>query len=134
MSEIRIKAELNNMPVVTEYFEEQAEALGVPLKIIMRMNVVLDEILGNIINYAYPDKEGDVLFCMDMEDNNLKLRFEDSGIPYDPLAKEDPDITLSAEEREIGGLGILISKKMTDKIVYAYEDGKNKLTIWKKIN
>ena len=68
------------------------------------------------------------------EDNTAVITLIDGGIPYDPLAKEDPDVTLSAEEREIGGLGIFMAKKNMDEMTYKYEDGKNILTCRKKIS
>ena len=67
------------------------------------------------------------------EDRTVTFRMRDSGVPFDPLKKPDPDITLSAEEREIGGLGIFITKKTMDTVTYAYENGENVLTMIKKI-
>jgi anti-sigma regulatory factor (Ser/Thr protein kinase) len=69
----------------------------------------------------------------DKESRVLTFRMADSGIPFDPLKKPDPDVTLSAEERDIGGLGIFITKKTMDSVEYAYENGKNILTMTKKI-
>ena len=99
----------------------------------MQIDLSAEEIFTNIANYAYPEKEGDVQIGLSEADGVVTLIFSDSGIPYDPLQREDPDITLSAEERQIGGLGILLVKKTMDDVRYRYEDGKNILTIKKTI-
>ena len=96
----------------------------------MKMNVALDELYSNIVKFsgaAYAK-----ISC-GVRDGSAYLRLEDDGIPYDPLKKEDADISLSAEEREIGGLGILIVKKSMDNVEYSFRDSKNILTITKKI-
>jgi len=98
--------------------------------------VALDEIIGNIVNYAYAPGVGQVTVRMelDLAARQVSLTFIDAGIPYDPMAKDDPDVTLSAEDREIGGLGIFMVKKTMDEMRYAYQDGKNVLTIRKTIS
>ena len=85
--------------------------------------------------YAYGEGEGDVTLSVGFDSNarTLSFRMTDRGTPFDPLKKPDPDITLSAEEREIGGLGIFIVKKTMDAVTYAYENGENVLTMMKKI-
>ena len=89
----------------------------------------------NVAHYAYPESVGDMTLHIgfDEESRTVTFRMTDTGVPFDPLAKPDPDITLSAEEREIGGLGILIAKKTMDTLTYAYENGENMLTMTKKI-
>ena len=91
--------------------------------------------LPHICHYAYKDKgcEGDAIIKMKIDDGVAEIVFEDTGIKYDPLANEEPDITLSAEEREIGGLGVFITKKTMDAVAYAYENGENVLTMVKKV-
>ena len=86
-------------------------------------------------HYAYPDGEGDLSLGIGFDNHSrtITFRMADRGIPFDPLAKPDPDITLSAEDREIGGLGIFIAKKTMDTLRYAYENGENVLTMLKKI-
>jgi len=98
--------------------------------------VAVEEIFTNIASYAYPDGDGKVQLCMEFsqeEPSTMTLRFLDSGIPFDPLAKADPDVTLSAEERQIGGLGIYMVKKTMDEVSYDYKDGKNIFTMKKKL-
>ena len=86
------------------------------------------------LHYAYHPSTGPASICVDVEENPLQvsISFADNGVPYDPLKKEDPDIGLSADEREIGGLGIFMVKKSMDDISYQYKDGSNILTIKKK--
>ena len=100
-----------------------------------QIDVAVEEIYVNICHYAYKDKggEGDATIKMKIDDGVAEIVFEDTGIKYDPLANEEPDITLSAEEREIGGLGVFITKKTMDEVLYEYKDGKNILTLRKKI-
>ena len=89
----------------------------------------------NVAHYAYGDAEGDVSISISFDEasRDVSLRIADKGTPFNPLDEPDPDITLSAEEREIGGLGIFITKKTMDKVTYAYENGENILTMIKKI-
>jgi anti-sigma regulatory factor (Ser/Thr protein kinase) len=100
----------------------------------MQIDVAVDELFGNIARYAYPEGAGraTVRIEPDPERQEVSITFLDRGIPYDPLQKEDPDVTLSAEERKIGGLGIYIVKKSMDAVSYRYEDGQNILCILKK--
>ena len=103
------------------------------MKAQMQINVAIDELFGNIAKYAYTDGNGLAAVKVDVQDDPRAavITFVDSGIPYDPLKKTDPDITLSAEERQIGGLGIFMVKKIMDEIAYEYDDGQNVLTIKK---
>jgi anti-sigma regulatory factor (Ser/Thr protein kinase) len=97
--------------------------------------VAIEEVFVNVARYAYKDGEGEVDFEIgfNKESRTATFRMTDGGVPFDPLQKPDPDISLSAEEREIGGLGIFITKKTMDSVEYAYENGKNVLTMIKKI-
>ena len=101
----------------------------VPAKTVLQINVVVDEILSNIIYYsgATSVKAG----CASAN-NQVILQFTDNGCPYDPREKADPDISLPLEEREIGGLGIFMVKKIMDEISYEYKDGQNILTLFKR--
>jgi Serine phosphatase RsbU, regulator of sigma subunit len=95
-----------------------------------KLNIAVEEIFVNISNYAYPPKEGDVEITFKINDSNqIEMQFVDTGIPYNPLDKKDPDITLGIKDRPIGGLGIFMVKNYTDEINYSYENGKNILTI-----
>ena len=103
----------------------------------MKISVAVEEIFVNIAHYAYGDSVGNAEIDIDVDNDkkSIVVLFKDCGTPYNPLEHEDPDISLSAEEREIGGLGIYIVKKSMDEVSYQYKDGKNILTIsytWSK--
>ncbi|MCL2111973.1 MAG: ATP-binding protein [Clostridiales bacterium] len=95
------------------------------------INIAVEEIFVNIANYAYPNGEGDITVRLSTEQDQFTVEFKDGGTQYDPLAKPDPDTSLSAEERNIGGLGILIVKKLMDRVEYRYENNTNTLLIQK---
>ena len=111
------------------------ELRGCPVKIQMAICVAVEEMFVNVALYAYGGKEGNVTLGIDFDQESrvITLCMSDKGIPFDPLKRPDPDITLSAKDRQIGGLGIFIAKKTMDKINYAYENGENVLTMVKKI-
>lgn len=117
------------------FAEEELEKAGCPMKAVMPITVALEEVFVNVAHYAYPDSTGDVTFFIDFDSESRRMTFQmtDSGIPFDPLAKPDPDITLSAEERQIGGLGIFMMKMTMDDVSYVYKDGQNILTMKKTI-
>ncbi len=117
------------------FVEETLEKYDCPPKKQMAICVALEEVFVNVAHYAYGGKDGDVEFTIafDKENRNVTFIMSDGGVPFDPLKKADPNISLSAEEREIGGLGIFITKKTMDEVTYAYEDNKNVLTMKKKI-
>ena len=120
---------------VLSFVEAQLEQHECPMKIQTAICVAIEEVFVNVAHYAYGDGEGDVTFTIDFdkETRNVTFQMADKGVAFDPLNKPDPDITLSAEEREIGGLGIFITKKTMDTVTYAYENGENILTMVKKI-
>ena len=120
---------------VLAFVEGALETYQCSLKVQTAICVAIEEIFVNIAHYAYGDGEGDVTFGIgfDADSRTITFRMADKGIPFNPLEKEDPDITLSADEREIGGLGIFITKKTMDSVTYAYENGENVLTMIKKI-
>ena len=117
------------------FVEQTLEKYECSMKLQTAICVAIEEVFVNVAHYAYGSGEGDVEFAIsfDKANRNITFKMADSGIPFDPLKKADPDITLSAEDREIGGLGIFITKKTMDTVTYAYEDGKNILTMMKKI-
>ena len=111
---------------VLGFVEEELEKMDCPMKTCMQITVAVEEIFINIAHYAYGDGHGTMtLGIASKQDGGALLQFTDSGMPFDPLAKKDPDITLSAEERQIGGLGIFMVKKTMDDVRYRYEDKKN---------
>ena len=106
--------------------------------LLYKIDVAAEEIFVNIAHYAYKDKlpegqTGTAWITCTMENDTLTMIFKDNGIPFNPLAKSDPDITLSAQDRSIGGLGIFLTKKYMDSIDYKYENGENILTMKKTI-
>ena len=111
------------------------EGYECPMKIQTAVCVAIEEVFVNVAHYAYGSGEGDMTLTISFDEatRNVTFRMYDKGTPFDPLARPDPDVTLSAEEREIGGLGIFIAKKTMDTISYAYENGENVLTMIKKI-
>ncbi len=133
MASITVDATRENISKVSSFVEAELELLNCPMKETAQINVAVDELLSNIVNYAYPNSTGKASLVVEAAGQNaVRITFEDSGVPYNPLAKADPDITLSAEERKIGGLGIFIVKKTMDGIDYKFENGKNILAIEKK--
>ena len=128
-------AKTESLNDVLGFVEETLETFECPMKIQTAICVAIEEVFVNVARYAYPDSEGDMTLHISFDDQTRNVTFimSDKGIPFDPLKKPDPDITLSAEEREIGGLGIFITKKTMDTVTYAYENGENILTMIKKI-
>lgn len=134
MKEIRLPARVENIDTVTDFVNEQLEELGCPVKVQIQIAVAIDELFGNIARYAYDGEEGEAVVRVEGGDNNdsVTITFIDSGKPFDPLKRDDPDVTLSASERNIGGLGIFVVKRTMDSIDYKFEDNKNVLSIHKK--
>ena len=120
---------------VLGFVDETLEKYECPMKMQTAICVAIEEVFVNVAHYAYGDGEGDMTLGIgfDAESREITFRMTDKGTPFDPLKKPDPDITLSAEDREIGGLGIFITKKTMDTVEYAYENGENVLTMIKKI-
>jgi sigma-B regulation protein RsbU (phosphoserine phosphatase) len=120
---------------VLGFVDQTLESYECPMKIQTAICVAIEEVFVNVAHYAYKDGVGDMTLGIgfDPESRMITFRMTDKGTPFDPLKKPDPDITLSAEEREIGGLGIFITKKTMDSVDYAYENGENILTMTKKI-
>lgn len=122
-----------NLDVLTEFVDAELEAAEAPYKALLQLNVALDEIFSNIVKFAYPGMTGKVTVRVDIADGTARVTLSDSGIPFNPLDAEEPDVTASAEERDIGGLGIFMVRKAMDDVVYRYADGQNHLTLIKKI-
>ena len=135
MKELTIAATVENIEVVTDFVNEQLETLDCLMKAQMQIDIAIDELFGNIAQYAYNPDVGEATVRVEVIEEPLSvvITFIDGGVPCDPLASADPDTTLSAEERAIGGLGIFMVKKTMDEITYRYEGGKNILSIRKKI-
>ena len=135
MKEFETTALKDNLPEVLTFVEEQLTALGCSKKIIMQIGIAVEEIFVNIASYAYDPQIGPAVIRTEITEEPLSviISFVDSGRPYDPLARPDPDVHLPASERRIGGLGIFMVKKSMDDVSYEYKDGQNILTIKKHI-
>lgn len=127
--EILLKAQTKELDTLLALLQEELEKVGCPMEKQMAMEVCAEEIFVNIASYAYAEKEGTVHITVETEKDRISLCFQDQGIPYDPLKREDPDTTLPEEERQIGGLGIFMVKNMMDEVSYEYKDGFNCLTM-----
>ena len=134
MQELVVEAKDENLTKIMAVVEENLERMGCPMKAYTQIVIAVEEIFVNIAHYAYGDQTGEATIRIETEDSpqGIAITFFDRGMPYDPLAKPDPDITLGAEERQIGGLGIFMVKKSMDEVSYRYENGENILTIRKK--
>ena len=130
---LEIEALTENLDRVLSFVDEYLEKMECPMKLMTKIDLAVEEIFVNIAHYAYGSETGWAVITMDRDEaaNKLEIVFEDGGVPFDPLAKEDPDISLSAEERPIGGLGIFMVKKIADDVSYEYRDGKNILSFIK---
>ena len=135
MKEMTLEATVNNIPKVTDFVNTELEALDCPLKAQMQIDIAIDELFSNIAYYAYNPDVGPATVRVEVVEDPMAvvITFIDNGVPYDPLAREDPDTTLSAEERDLGGLGIYMVKKSMDEVTYEYKDGQNILKIKKNI-
>lgn len=136
MQEMRLQASDETLYTVLDEIERQLVKNNCPEVLKSIMLIAVEEIFVNIAHYAYGGKSGEAIINLDIKQDPkcCRVEFRDHGIPYNPLEKADPDITLSAEEREIGGLGIYMVKQSMDKVEYRYEDGCNILTIEKSID
>ena len=134
-NELTLEATLENIPAVTDFVDERLEAASCPVKARTQIDVAIDELFSNIARYAYDPATGPATVRVDVDREPLSVRvtFIDQGKPYDPLAKPDPDVTLSAQDRPIGGLGIFMVKKSMDDVRYEYKDGQNILTVEKRL-
>lgn len=135
MKELTIDATADNIQIVTEFVDKQLEGFGCPMKAQSQIDIAIDELFGNIAHYAYKPEVGPATVRVEVIESPLSvvITFIDHGVPYDPLANEDSDVSLPAEQRKIGGLGIYIVKKSMDEITYEYKNGKNILKIKKNI-
>lgn len=134
MKELTLQAVIENMPQLMLWLDSQLEAMDCPARAQVQLDIAADELFSNIANYAYEGSVGDVTVCLEkLDPPAIRLTFVDQGKPYDPLQTEDPNTTLSAEQRQPGGLGIYMVKKSMDAMTYQYQDRKNILTILKKL-
>ena len=133
MKDLTLDAVIENIDPVTDFVNDELEKLGCPPKARIQIDVAIDELFGNIARYAYsePGGKATVRFDYDPETCAVTISFIDSGEPFDPLSRDDPDVTLSIDQRRIGGLGIFVVKKSMDSVEYEYTGGCNVLRIRK---
>ncbi|MBQ7545242.1 MAG: SpoIIE family protein phosphatase [Synergistaceae bacterium] len=130
MHELEVEAATERLDEVLNFIDGHLEEWGCPMKTQTQINIAAEELFVNIAHYSGSET---ARITVAKNGTDAEITFTDSGTPYNPLEKPDPDITLSAEERSIGGLGIYIVKKSMDSVSYEHKDGKNVLTIRKNI-
>lgn len=130
--EITVDSKIENVETLTAFVEDALAPYHPPMKAMTQIDVAVDELFSNVVHYSGAAK---MTLVLEVKEDVLSasLTFIDDGVEYDPLAKKDPDVTLSAEEREVGGLGIFLVKKTMDGIIYKREGNKNILRIEKKL-
>ena len=135
MNKLTVPAKIENLQKVMDFLDDHLNSVDYVLKARLQLELSIEEVYVNIVNYAYGSEEGEIIICCNVSQSPLKvtMQFIDYGKPYNPLENEAPDILLNAEEKEIGGLGIFLIRNNVDDISYKYLDGKNILTIQKKL-
>ena len=133
MKTITVEAVIANLNKVLDFIDEELENSGCGMKTQMQVNIAVEELFVNVCHYAYAPDTGDISISINIhrDPDMAEIILTDSGIPYNPVSKDDPDVGLSAEEREVGGLGIFMVKKSMDILRYRYEEGQNIVTIIK---
>ena len=134
-NELEIEASVDQLQNVIDFVVSHLEAVDCPPKAQMQMEVAIEEIFVNIAHYAYAPSIGKATVRVEVSGDpvTVSITFMDRGTPYDPLKKDDPDVTLSADDRQIGGLGVFMTKKIMDDVSYEYKNGQNILTLKKKL-
>ena len=135
MRELRVDASLENVEKVQKFIQDELMDYELSLKTENEINIAIEEIFVNISNYAYHNCDGNVKIGISFDEENRIVTFQisDKGVKFNPLEASEPDITLSADKRDIGGLGIFITKKTMDTLTYTYQNKENILTMTKKI-
>ncbi len=135
MKELTVDAAVENIDTVTAFVTEELQKLDCPLKAEAQISVAIDELFGNIARYAYSPDIGKATVRLEVEKEPLSviITFIDNGVPFNPLKQAEPDVHATAEERQIGGLGIFLVKKTMNLVEYTYRDGQNILTIKKNL-
>lgn len=132
MKSITLTADVKSIPALTDFINNELESRNCLIKTVTQIDIAVDEIFSNIAFYAYGKRGGEASVFVEVTDEPaVILRFEDRGVPYDPLTQEAPDISLPVEKRSIGGLGIHIVRQLMDEVTYEYRDGKNILRVKK---
>ena len=130
-----LKNNLKHVPELNKFVESFTSSLEMDVSLKSKIKLAVEEAVVNVMTYAYPEgTKGYVDISAQSDNSGLKFIISDSGKPFDPTTKEEVDTTLPAEQREIGGLGIFLVRKMMDSVKYEYKDGHNILTLKKKTN
>lgn len=131
---LALKNNIDEINRLHTFIEEVGEAFELPMKVVLNLNLVLEEAVTNVIMYAYPQEQNEHIYLTaKKQDDRLVFVLTDSGIAFDPTQTPDADITLSAEERQIGGLGIFLIRKIMNEVKYERIDDKNVLTLEKEL-
>lgn len=135
LKEMEVDADDSMLDEVLEFLEQNLEEVGCSPKVSMQICVAAEEIFVNIAHYAYTPDTGKATVRIEFagEPVTVIITFMDNGVPFDPLAKEDPDDDVLYGEDKIGGFGIFMTKKMMDDVTYEYKDGQNILHLKKKL-
>lgn len=131
MEKLTVKAKIENYELCAAFIEEQLEAKGFGMKSMLKVITACEEIIVNVMNYAYGDREGDLEIAFYDGNDYITITFVDNGAPFNPFEQPEIDVSLALDEREVGGLGILMVKKMMDDVHYDYINNQNRLTIKK---
>ena len=133
MKELTLEAKVQNLQQALDFVDDVLMTMNCPMKLQMQIDVAVEEIFVNVASYAYAPATGPVTIQVEKQADpaGVRITFIDKGVPFDPTAKADPDVTLSAEQRKIGGLGIFMVKKSMDKMLYEYKDNQNILHLVK---
>ena len=132
--EISIKNEIGELERINQFLDEIADELGLDMELRMNLNLVLEEMVSNVIFYAYPEgKRADIELVAESHGKELTFMLTDQGKEFDPTAKEDANPDINPIERDIGGMGIYIVKNIMNHVTYQRLEGKNLLTMTKKI-
>ena len=131
----KVNADVNELQRVLNFVEGCVQEIDCSPKALMQINVAVEEIFVNIAHYAYSGKIGEAVIEVEIDDEpkTVTITFIDRGVKFDPLAKPDPAVTLSVKDRQIGGLGIFMTKKFMDELSYEYRDGQNVFAMKKNL-
>ena len=128
-----IEASVEKLDEVLEFVDSYLEKLDCPMEIMTLIDISVEEIFVNIAHYAYTPNKGEADISIENVGQDIEITFKDYGVPFNPLARPDPDVTLPAEDRQIGGLGIYIVKDNMDRVVYEYKENQNIFKLIKRI-
>ena len=126
--------DVQEIPLLAAFIDEVAETCNIDPHVAMSINLAMEEAVVNVMNYAYPKgTEGEITVDAELTENSITFSVTDAGVPFDPTTSAEPDITLSSDDRPIGGLGIFLVRQMMDSVTYRRENDKNILTLTKTI-